>query len=350
MTVDNNEQHAASASAAQSPLAPPPQAAAAPVEPAAKAEPVILAPARPRTHCANCGAALAGRYCHQCGQPSTVKRMGFRQAIGDLIYVNLKFDHKLLHTLKVLIAAPGKLSLDHRHGITVPYVAPLRLLLIVGFVVTLIYAVADIRVFQTQYEFEPGARITRTASGELVTYGVKDVVIENRRLLPKPNPPADFVQALEQELAKPNSWIDAKTLRVWKAQMNNDIAAAPVMKAMPLFFILIAPLLALLIGLIYRDRSLVFSDHLVFTLHVLAFQLLLALLAAAISAFWPKGGENYYLDTIAGVAYIVLACRAYYGSSWPVSIAKGIVVTACFMGLIILFGMISVGLLILFTV
>lgn len=79
---------------------------------------------RQLSNCQNCGAALAGSYCHRCGQSGHVHR--------KLGHVFEKFAHGILHldgkvwrTLPLLVFIPGKLTREYTHGKRVRYIAPM---------------------------------------------------------------------------------------------------------------------------------------------------------------------------------------------------------------------------------
>jgi hypothetical protein len=81
--------------------------------------------------CVNCGAALAGRYCHVCGE----KRLapGDRSLwhyVGGLVEAMLNLEGKLWKTLRALIARPGLLTAEYWRGRRVAYMKPLPLFLV----------------------------------------------------------------------------------------------------------------------------------------------------------------------------------------------------------------------------
>lgn len=87
--------------------------------------------------CLNCGTALAGPYCHRCGQPGEVHR-----SIADLwhnfTHAVLHLDGKVLRTLPMLAFRPGQLTRRYIAGERAKFVSPLALFL---FSVFLMFAV-----------------------------------------------------------------------------------------------------------------------------------------------------------------------------------------------------------------
>src|SRR5207244_1150333 len=89
--------------------------------------------------CLNCGAALVGGFCHQCGQPAHVHR-----TIGafwhDVAHSVLHFDGKIWRTLPLLAWKPGELTRRYIAGERARFVSPIALFL---FSVFLMFAVSN---------------------------------------------------------------------------------------------------------------------------------------------------------------------------------------------------------------
>ena len=82
--------------------------------------------------CLNCGTALTGPFCGQCGQKGHVHR--------SLLHVGEEFLHgithldgKAWHTLPALVFRPGKLTREYIEGKRARYIAPVPLFLMVVF-------------------------------------------------------------------------------------------------------------------------------------------------------------------------------------------------------------------------
>jgi hypothetical protein len=87
-------------------------------------------PARPLTHCENCGAPLTGEFCGQCGQHAIDYRRSILRVLMDAADSFLNWDTKFLQTLKLLLLRPWQLTNDFNAGRRARYVHPLRLYLI----------------------------------------------------------------------------------------------------------------------------------------------------------------------------------------------------------------------------
>jgi len=87
--------------------------------------------------CLNCGAALTGPYCHQCGQHAQVHRT-LRAFFHDFLHGVLHFEGKIWRTLPMLAWQPGELTRNYIDGQRARFVSPIALFL---FSVFLMFAV-----------------------------------------------------------------------------------------------------------------------------------------------------------------------------------------------------------------
>jgi hypothetical protein len=99
-----------------------------------------------RTHegnCLNCGALLAGDYCHACGQKAHVHR-----TLGafwhDLAHSVTHFDGKLWRTLPMLAWRPGELTRRFIDGERARFVSPMALFLFTVFLMFAIFSVVGL--------------------------------------------------------------------------------------------------------------------------------------------------------------------------------------------------------------
>lgn len=84
--------------------------------------------AEPGALCLNCGTALAGEYCHACGQPGHLHKT--IASIGhDVLHGVFHFDGKIWRTLPMLFTRPGELTRRYIAGERARFVSPLALFL-----------------------------------------------------------------------------------------------------------------------------------------------------------------------------------------------------------------------------
>lgn len=84
-----------------------------------------------RLHCANCGTALEGEFCHHCGQSVHSVLKPVHHMLEDSMDMFLHVDGRILHTVPPLLAKPGFLTMEYFSGRRQRYVAPFRLMFVI---------------------------------------------------------------------------------------------------------------------------------------------------------------------------------------------------------------------------
>jgi hypothetical protein len=92
------------------------------------------------TKCLNCGAELAGPFCHECGQHAHVHRT-LSAFFHDFLHGVLHFEGKIWRTLPMLAWRPGELTRRYIDGQRARFVSPIALFL---FCVFLTFAVMEL--------------------------------------------------------------------------------------------------------------------------------------------------------------------------------------------------------------
>jgi len=80
--------------------------------------------------CLNCGTALAGRWCSDCGQKAAHARPTLHELVHEAAHEIAHFDGKIVRTAWLLLAKPGALTREFLEGKRVRYVTPLRIYLL----------------------------------------------------------------------------------------------------------------------------------------------------------------------------------------------------------------------------
>ena len=84
----------------------------------------------PLTHCENCGAALTGPYCAQCGQPAIDYRRSFGSLLADAADAFFNLDARFVQSFGWLLFKPWRLTNEFIAGKRARHVHPLRVYLI----------------------------------------------------------------------------------------------------------------------------------------------------------------------------------------------------------------------------
>lgn len=280
--------------------------------------------------CQNCGAALAGPFCHACGQSGHVHR--------TLGHVLEEFAHGVFHveskgwrTLPMLVVNPGRLTRDYIHGRRARYIAPLAMFLFMVFLTFFTFgitsasvidmgnigagnpvpeAAADLRSAQRELDAAvkdpdatPTERATMTALVEVARVALAKAGTSVARAQTVARDPrnhtilsgSNWADAIRKANARGE--IDVSTgyapfdARVHRALDDPEFAAYKIQeKASKLSFLLVPMTLPILWLLFARRREVNFYDHTVFALYSLSFMSLLAIILMLLSAApaWAK--------------------------------------------------------------
>jgi hypothetical protein len=90
--------------------------------------------------CLNCGAALSGPFCHQCGQPAHISRT-LGDVFHDFLHAFLHFDTKAWRTFPLLVTRPGTLTRAYIHGQRARFVSPLAMFLFSVFLMFFVFSI-----------------------------------------------------------------------------------------------------------------------------------------------------------------------------------------------------------------
>ncbi len=95
-------------------------------------------PPPPLTHCENCGTALSGPYCAQCGQPAIDYRRSLGSLLTDAADAFFNFDARFFQSFGLLLSKPWRLTNEFIEGKRARHVHPLRVYLIASVIFFLV--------------------------------------------------------------------------------------------------------------------------------------------------------------------------------------------------------------------
>jgi hypothetical protein len=258
------------------------------------------------TECANCGAAVSGHFCHQCGQETVLHVASTREFVHEFIGHYVALEGKLWKSLKLLLFRPGRLTLEYINGRRVRYVQPLRLYLTLSviFFAVLQYGAHDV--------IDPGNGKTQTASAAPGGPAKTGELIHEDR----PGEIHQGTHKLRQFVGRYNAhWSDklaqfSDMPREERSQLMNEAFYHYTPYAV--FFMM--PLFALYLKLLYLGSGRRYGEHVLFALHTNGF----AYLAFTLMLLVPDGMHLWPLTLALWtwlVFYLPTAMRRVYGGS-----------------------------------
>lgn len=322
-------------------------------------------------HCLNCDTELRGQYCANCGQRSTTRLISLwqllKEAFGDL----LEFDSRLWRTLIPLVRRPGRLTLDYLQGRRARYMPPFRMYLVLS-VIFFVVASFDARQdFGLLFEPQPEPTAEDVAATLANTNAEKE---ETRRILrdlkEEGTIPDSVIAELddtdgfniqigddinigdngdkcdfnEEDLAVLPGWLEKRLTveRMKRACERLQIDSGKSFLAglwdnIPLALIVLLPLMALVLKILYPLSRRYFVEHLLFFVHFHAFFFLLLTLQILLirgSSLLPIPDAIPILIVVASSFYIpvylFVALRRVYAQGRLATFAKYIVLIASY--------------------
>lgn len=217
-------------------------------------------------HCHNCGALLAGPFCHACGQEARRLDPSLRDLLRDVTPELLNVDGRIFRSVRKLLFAPGFLTVEQNEGRRAGWVAPLRLYLIFSLIYFAVgsFGANSVRVNVSDDE---------SAREDLARLGFQN----------------------EQEL---------------QGAIQNALATWA-----PRVMFVLVPLSAWLVQIVCRRQRRHYPQHLYFALHVhAAFFAVSALAAAAeLTGLRLLAGAFKVVQVVYVAVYVVMAFKVVYG-------------------------------------
>jgi len=250
--------------------------------------------------CKNCGAALLGRFCIDCGQAAEVHVPTTGELIHEAIEGLAHADSRLWRTLITLWFKPGKLTNEFIAGRRAAYVPPFRLYLVLSVIFFLLASIHG--------PTKNLVLVDTSDSGKDKTTQCQNL----RATVPMPILSARIGHACEAVLADNGASL-----------LNMAVATAP--KAMFIFL----PVIAFLHMLLYWRPRHRYVEHLLFFLHLHAMVFSVAILLLGLISIgntWPAwaGPLNFVIKPLvwATAIYSVIAMRRVFGRTWTGTLFK----------------------------
>ena len=239
--------------------------------------------------CENCGTALLGRFCYACGQSADRPTRSVRTFAGQAAADLTSLDSRILRTLGLLLARPGRLTREYLDGRRVRYTQPLQLYLGAA---TAFFFVNAYRPF-LGFDARTG-QVTSSLSSAGVSGTVRAQAVARRGI-----PMEVFGERFE----------------------------AAVTGYLPAFLVASVLLFAVALRLAYRGQRRGYLEHAVFALHWSAFFLLMMIVDRLLPQRGVRAGALDVAVALVTGAYLALALRRAYGQPW---LATGIKAVALF--------------------
>ena len=335
--------------------------------------------------CLNCGTRLRGQYCGSCGQRSRNRLISIwqllREAFGDL----LELDSRLWRTLLPLLIRPGQLTRDYLEGRRARYMPPFRTYLVLSvifFVVAFFNPREDLKLLFDP-EPEPSAEEIAALEEEKKTVAAENEEQVDRAMQRLNELEADgiiseeFIAEIVDDDDENDITIalggddegffdncedatisDEGDLPEWvkkrftdervqeiceknKARGVDNFGDA-IIENVPVALIVLLPLMAMVLKVLYPLSRRYFVEHLLFFVHFHAFFFLILILqiifSRIVGLLGPEDGAVDSIGTLILViasfyvpVYLYKAMRHVYGQGHLITIPKYLILTIAYL-------------------
>lgn len=299
--------------------------------------------------CLNCGAALIGSHCHECGQHAHVHRT--MSAFGhDLLHGVLHFEGAFWRSAPLLALRPGELTRRYIDGERKRFISPLALFLFAIFLMFAVFSLVDgpfgelqspeaqngyarqAAMFDAQIAEDaaqlkalpPGdpERTALTDRMEGAMSGRNGIAVLQQEPMPYPelvgmNDGEGAARSLEDSINLGNPLLNGLVLKMaHKIQANPSLIAYKLKSNGYKFAWLLIPLSLPLVWLVTLGaRRVGFYDHAVFTTYSLSFMVLLFLTLSLLGKIGLPSGLLVSLGLVIPPLHLYKQLRHGYGFS-----------------------------------
>lgn len=267
-----------------------------PVDAVHVAEPAATADER-RRGCLNCGAALQGPFCSQCGQRDVPPYPTIRELTHDAWQQFSGWDGRFITTFWTLLRRPGRLTVETLEGRRAGHVSPLRVYLTASLLYFLVAAASP------YLGTNSGAQVPGTNS---ITIDLRDPAAADRLTAEQR---AQLLKSIDRA-----PWWAKPMMR--SAVLDPGGLRQRFLALLPRVLFALVPVFAIFVALFYRRRP--FPQHLIFALH---------LHAAAFIVMSAAEASNFLRSRVVAAAvgtvgllfiltYALVAFRRVYGDPW----------------------------------
>ena len=259
--------------------------------------------------CPTCKAAVSTPYCSVCGEcPLRPRDLTLRGFVDQIVQSCTSIDGTLLHSTRCLVTRPGALTLAYLEGRRKPYTLPLQLFLVANLLFFAMESLTGAKVFSTPLDMHLQNQFWSGFAQTLVAHHLEKV----------PTTLEAYARTFDQAVA-----LNAKSLVV----------------LMVLPFALIPPM-------VFPRSRRPFVVHLVFSLHLYAFLLLLFSVALAIAdGDVLLGGAGLRTESFdhglsiievrACAAYLYLATGTVYGARGSIRILQVVLLVSAVVSIVL---------------
>lgn len=289
-------------------------------------------------NCLNCGTNLRGQYCGHCGQRSRNRLISLWELVSDAFGDLFELDSRLWRTLVPLVIRPGQLTHDYLQGKRARFMPPFRMYLVLSlifFVVAFFNPREELSLFFEPPTPEEIAEAEKEDDEQSVIVAFNDN--EGEEIEDDCDISSDDVDGMSGFLARR---LTPERIRQVCEQIIADKGETVLEKVtnnVPTALIVLLPLMAFVLKVLYPLSRRYYVEHLLFFVHLHAF---LFLLISAQILFVRFAGTIALPDVVTALTmvtsslyapvYLFIAMRRVYAQGRFVTFLKFIALTIAY--------------------
>lgn len=322
--------------------------------------------------CANCGTALNGPYCSNCGQKASDTHRPFWWIAGEFLDAVFSYDSRTFRTIWLLFAEPGEFTRRYNAGQRASLLPPFRLFVIatLAFFLTLqatgvaMVAFNSRTVSETELPPEAVAALKKERSRVLsiTNDGKLTIVTMDLFVSPEKIQQVTLSEADKQEFARASAefdaeakkasadeagwvrWVEAKVKRAWEGFQRALVEPlklnGPLNIWLPRLMLVLVPVFALLLAAMHWRPKVYLFEHLIFSIHIHTVVFVALALVALSAAIFGDAGYLWAIWLILGI-YFWMALYRVYGRSWWLTSLKFVAIVVVY-SIILTAGLVSI--------
>lgn len=127
-------------------------------------------------NCKNCNVELNSKYCPDCGQPSSLKRINAHYIVHEIEHV-LHFERGILYTIRELLTSPGKNIRNYLSENRSQLVKPIIFIIITSLVYTIVTNLFHIKASYIQFDGDANSAMQSVFNWIRTHYGYANIII-----------------------------------------------------------------------------------------------------------------------------------------------------------------------------
>ncbi|HEY1043585.1 MAG TPA: DUF3667 domain-containing protein [Telluria sp.] len=266
------------------------------------------------SHCLNCGTTVHLNYCANCGQETRLHVPSAREFIHEFVTHYIAIEGKLWRTLKLLLFKPGKLTTEYLAGRRASYIIPLRIFLTFSILFFATMKLSNVDLVNSDVG-KAGQEQQAPARGS-----AGDSARPDREAAAKPGRRDRSDLHELAEYIGPGAVAKIERVLDLPQEQRDKVIAAGFYSYAPYAMLLLMPVFALYLKLLYLGSGRRYGEHFLFALHTNAF----AYLQITLMILSPWGFLTFLLGVWL-VFYLPTAMRRVYGGSRIVTFLRWLV-------------------------